>query len=240
MVMRKVILLFALMTGLYSLVFAEHEVWFSVGHERAFLMDTYMVFGEAVDTNTSSSGVNLSTYRFFGDNMGMFTHSSFLFPQRGWEWSDDGVYGLDFSDVSLNVQWGILLGIAFKYSVSTDDLHFYYGVGLNIFFSYLIAGVSGTAASGDIHSTSFGIGSDLGLKFDITDRFFIKLGSIINFDFLRFSSIDIYNGRVHIENITGRDREFFMLGVRPYIVGGVNLHWKTVNRRQRLETGKPK
>jgi len=161
----------------------------------------------------------------------MFAHSSFLFPQRGWEWSDDGVYGLDFSDATLNMQWGSLIGVAFRFSVLTDDLHFYTGVGLNIFFSWLIAGVPESTASADMFSSSFGIGTNLGLKFDITDRFFLKLGSIITFDFLRFSNIDVYDGRTHIGNVSSRDREFFMLGVRPYIAGGVNLHWRTVDGR---------
>ena len=66
--MRKAILFFALMAGLCSLVFADHEAWFSVGHERAFFMDTYKISGETVDTNISSIGVNLSAYRFFGGN----------------------------------------------------------------------------------------------------------------------------------------------------------------------------
>jgi len=240
--MRKAILIFMLTIGLCSLAFAEHETWLSIGHERAFFMDTYSISGETVDTNIFSSGANLSAYRFFGDTIGMFAHSSFLFPQKGWEWSDDGVHSLDLSDTSLNIQWGTLIGIAFRFSVFTDDLHFYTGAGFNIFFSWFFAGVDdpvlGSTFSGDMFSTSFGIGIDLGLKFDITDRFFVKLGSIVTFDFLRFSNFDIYDGKDHIENITGRDKEFFMFGVRPYIVGGVNLHWRTVDGRQRLATGR--
>jgi len=239
--MKKAILFLALTTVLCSFVFAEHEVWFSAGHERAFFVDTYRISGEMVDTQIVSSGANLSAYRFFGGNIGIFAHSAFLFPQNVLEFSDEGLYGIDLSQAALNMQCGSLIGIAFRFSTLTNDLHFYIGVGLNIFFASLWAAdpEPGSTLSADLFSTSFGIGTDIGLKFDITDRFFIKLGCIITFDFLRFYDMEVYDGRELIRNSSGRNEKFLMFGVRPYIAGGVNLHFRTADGRQRIVTGKP-
>ena len=235
--MKKVIMVFLFTIGISALVFPLHETWFSVGYEYGFSMDTYKYQGREIDTKTNSAGVNLSTYSFFTNNVGIFVHASFLFPKHSWVWNDGGISKVDFNNYAGNINIGFIIGLAYKIDF-TDDFKSYFGIGFNYLVSsstYAGRGIT----SYDRSAQSFGIAGDMGLKFDITDRCFLKLGSIFAFDFLRHTSIDTYTGASHTRSSSDWDKGYFMLSARPYIAAGINLYRGTGNNRFKLTTGKP-
>jgi len=185
--------------------------------------------------------MNLSTYRFIKDNTGIFVYGSLLFPQDSWVWDYNGVSRIDFKDYQMNAQIGILAGVAFKINF-TDDFKFYSGIGLNYFSTS--ANYPGTGnISYSIDSNDFGIGCDIGLKFDATDRFFLKFGSVLTFNFVRYTTFETYTGRSTTNSTLsafGWDQKFFMFNARPYISAGINLFWQADNDRLKLTTGKPR
>ncbi|MCL2381657.1 MAG: hypothetical protein FWC64_08715 [Treponema sp.] len=238
--MKKALLSFALTIGVCSMAFSLHETWFSVGHERAFLVETYRFHGNTIDTSTALRGVNASTYRFFTDRTGIFVHGSLLFPTSGWVWDNDGMSNIDFTLHAMNMQIGLIMGVAFRFDF-TDDFKSYLGIGLNYvtaIASYF--GQGGGNVSYDRFTRTLGIGADVGLKVDVTDRFFVRLGSIVTFDFAKHTSLDIFSGTERTSSHSGWNESFFMLGLRPYISLGINLFWiADENNRLRLATGKP-
>ena len=235
--MKKVLMFLVLATVVCSLVFTLHETWFSMGYEQAFFMDSNIIQGNTLDTNTVSRGVNLSTYRFLRDNIGIFVHGSFLFPKNSWVWDNNGITNIDFTDYGINMQLGFIIGFAYKINF-TNDFKSYFGIGINYLTDWAVyPGIGSTSYGRD--RNSFGISGDLGLKFDLTDRFFIKTGSILVFDFARYTTLETYSGRSHADTSSGWDKDFFMISARPYISAGINFYWRTENDRLRLTSGKP-
>jgi hypothetical protein len=83
--------------------------------------------------------------------------------------------------------------------------------------------------SASILGFNFGIGGDIGIKYDITHIVFINLGSVLTFDFASYTSL-----KSSVENTSGWSNNYFMFGLRPYICIGFNLYRESEN------LGKPK
>jgi len=229
---------FAFILGVSSFAFAIQETWFSLGYQQAFSVDTYKDDGVATETYTVSRGANISAYRFFTDNVGIFVHGSLLFPSSGWVFNNDGLSPVDFNGYAINNQIGLILGAAFKFDI-TDDFNSYFGIGLD--YLYASATYSGLGnVSYDRMQSSLGIGADAGVKVDLADRFFVKVGSTFTFDFARHTTLDTYNGVATGDSFSGWDKGFLMLGANPYLSVGINLFWTEDNGRFRLVTGKEK
>jgi hypothetical protein len=95
-------------------------------------------------------------------------------------------------------------------------------------YSQAVPGYSGTYTF-SIRSLNFGIGGDIGIKYDITDMFFLNIGSIITFDFASHTSVSSSFG-----NTSDWEKDYFSLGLRPYICIGFNIY------RNNDNLGKPK
>jgi len=237
--MKKSILFFALVFGVSSVTFAIEETWLSMGYQRAFYFDTYKNREADMDTYTISQGTNLSVYRFLADNVGIFVNASLLlFLTNRWEDKENGLSTIDLSGYALNSQTGLTTGIVFKADV-TDDFKAYFGIG----FDYLMTGVvypgSGNVSYSKL-TCDLGLGVDTGIKIDLTDRFFVRVGSTATCNFARYTELDTYHGRRKADGVSGWEQEFLMLSARPYISLGLNLFWAENNGRFRLTTGKEK
>jgi len=236
--MKKMFFLFFLFAVICSLSSALHETWFSAGYEQAFLMETQTdLLGYNIDKFTSSRGMNLSAYRFLHEDIGIFVHGTFLFPYESRTWDNKGIYNINLNDYLMNIQFGSTAGFAFKYDI-TGDFKFYGGIGLNYLMTWAVFPGEKTL-SYDIFSSSIGIGGDIGLKYDFTDRIFISTGCILTFDFARHTTADTYTGSSISASASEWDPDFFMFNARPYISLGLNFFWKNNNGNLRLTTGKP-
>jgi len=235
--MKKAVFIFVLLFGMCTLAFTQYEAWFSIGYEQGFFLDTYSNQITTIDTNTASEGINISGYRFLKDNIGLFVHGSFLSLKNICYMDNNGLSYIDFTDYGFNMQLGFLIGFAYKIEL-TNDFKIYFGIG----FSYLssLMGFPGVGnVSYENSTSSYGIGGDIGFKIDLTDRFFLRFGSILGFDFLRYSDLVTYTGAAATSSSSGFDNNFIMFCVRPYLSVGINLNRINDNGRLVLITGKP-
>jgi len=237
--MKKSMMFFALIFGVSSVAFSIEETWLSVGYQQAFFIDTYKDQGTAVETYTVSRGTNLSVYRFFTDNVGIFINSPLLlFPTSSWVLNDNGLSTIDLNDYAINSQTGLIAGVAFKTDL-TDDFKAYFGIGFDYLFTSAVYPGSGNVSYfKTMHS--LGLGTDAGVKVDLADKFFVRLGSTFTFDFARYTELETYNGVAVLNTASGWDKGFATLSAMPYISVGVNFFWTEDNGRFRLVTGKEK
>jgi hypothetical protein len=229
---KRVFLVFALITGISTMAFSLSESWSSFGFEYGNFFETASDGANTAKTYMASPGINLNVYSFWnGMDVGLFVHDIFAFPQRGTLEINGNKTYVDLSVYDFIMQVGIIIGPGFRYSIN-DNLKLQFGIGLS--FMELVGTYSqyipyyGTVSYSQL-SFNFGIGCDIGIKYDITDTFFLNIGSIITLDFASHSSISSSYG-----NASNLAKDYFMFGLRPYICIGFNMYRNTDN------LGKPK
>jgi hypothetical protein len=222
--MKKAVLFSILITGINLSVFSlTSESWLYFGFEYGNLFDSYSEQGDTVYSYMGSPGLNFGGYRFFnGKNNGVFAHGFFAVPVKGFKEIKNVSKDINFNDYDSPFQVGMIIGPGFRYNF-TEDFSFKGAVGVNLLMSWLdYPGYIPTY--GDVLYETFrcdgGIGGDIGLKGNITKTFFLNIGSIFTFDFLRFMIMDTsFNKRS-----MGRIKDFYMFGIRPYITVGFNIN----------------
>ncbi|MDR1838870.1 MAG: hypothetical protein LBQ93_04690 [Treponema sp.] len=229
--MKKALLFFVLTAGVNSsaLLFSEElrvaETWLFLGFEYGNFFESDLERGNKVESYTGSPGINLGSYCFWNEkNIGLFIHDIFAFPVTASEKTNGVTTKIDLANYDFLFQTGIIIGPGFRYDIN-EKLTLKYAVGLG----YLQTSVVYTEyiptygdASFSMLEWNFGIGGDVGVKFNITDTVFLTAGSIFTFDFARFISAETSFG----VSSSGWAEKFFMFGLRPYISIGVNLRWE--------------
>ncbi|GHV65353.1 hypothetical protein AGMMS49587_19470 [Spirochaetia bacterium] len=173
-----------------------------------------------------SPGMNVEGYSFRnGKNFGMFFHGSWTFPAVG--------------DDTQDFQTSWLIGPAFRVRF-TDKLTLQTGLGISANRLRERFEENGTEYFRSI--INFGIGADAGLKFDITDKFFIKGGVNAAWSFLGWTNVRENNR--HSRGCGERDRnimDIWTLTANPYISFGVNIYSprREIPRRHGRRLGKP-
>ena len=235
--MKQSILVFIITAGLSSLAFAQQQVWIAAGYEFGMFADGYVNQGQEIETVTSSRGMNIASYNFLPNRFGIFTRGSFLSPKSSWVWNDTGMSKIDFDNHSIDLDIGLIMGIAYRLDF-TDDFCSYFGLGVNwLWASAMYSGTGNISYSKE--TINIGIGGDIGLKVDVSDRFFLQLGSIITFDFARHTVIETYTGTSLSNTSRGLNEKYFMLSARPYFSAGLNFFWQSEDGRRKFISGKP-
>jgi hypothetical protein len=71
-----------------------------------------------------------------------------------------------------------------------------------------------------------GIGSDVGIKFDITDLIAISLGSTVSYSFASY----IIGSNTLVGDISGWAKNYSLVGVRPYVCLSLNRYHDSNNK----------
>jgi hypothetical protein len=185
------------------------------------------------DFYAGSFGINLSSYGFWNHekNIGIFTNMGLLLPYKNPLATN--TIGNDFNQV---VSGEFLMGPAFRYHIN-EELKLYYGFGINLSVFNFFNKVSDDDKFWD-QRLGIGIGGDVGLKYDIADKFYINIGTTLVYNFLNYrvaeSTSD--NWTTTRRDSAGWVNNFSMVGIRPYIAFGVNYFSETV----KVQWGKPK
>ena len=221
--MKKILFFLIIFLGLKVSVFAfTSEAWLRFGLEYGNFFGKFSDYinTDAKNSYTGSLGLNFGGYRFFDDaDLGVFVHGFFAVPLIN-------PANNNFSGYNFRFQTGLVFGFGFRHSLG-ERLTFKCAFGLNLLMSLLGYRDYSLLQGNILFETTLidiGIGGDIGLKFDITERFFLSAGSIVTFDSLRFkwarvSFIDLSEeGRA-----SGRVGGFTMVAVRPYITVGFNI-----------------
>jgi hypothetical protein len=217
-------------------LFADAEIWAYTGFEYGNGFEVASGGGYSAKTYMSSPGVSLSAYEFWnGKNIGLFVHTSYLFPQTGMTNLNGTVITGDLDDYDFLMQFGIIIGPGFRHSL-TEKVNLIYGAGLHFMETggrynrdlYVLGDVYC-----DLRAVTYGIGADFALKYDFNEVLFITLGSVFTLGFatritLSSSFLGNYSG---LETLIGG---YFLADFRPYICVGLNFY------RSAIKIGKPK
>jgi hypothetical protein len=229
--MKKSVWLVVLIFGAYASGFSfspsESSVSLGFGWGNAF--ESAKEGGKTVKTYMGSPGITLEAYQFWnGHNIGLFANVGFLFPVKMTSDVTGKKTDVDLSIYNLLFQENLIIGPGFRYRFN-DRFTLQAGLGLDILFNIASYSKSVYVGYGWIsnvtYSTFFlglGIGGDVGVKFDITDKVFLKLGSTISYDFAGYTSV-----RTNISAVGNRSEwasGYSLIDVRPYLCVGLNFY----------------
>jgi hypothetical protein len=227
--MKKLFLLLILTIGMNQAVFSLAENWFSFGFEYCNFFQSISNEGNTSKSYMRSPGVNINSYQFWNNmNIGIFVHDVFAFPKTIPPETFDIGIEIDVSgNYDFLMQVGIIIGPGFRHSFN-DKLKLLFGIG----FSFMETGASYSKYYPDSNTTlrfsllafNLGVGSDIGLKFDITNILYINIGSVLTFDFANYTIVDSSFGES-----ADWTKNYFAFGFRPYICIGFNFYSNTVN-----------
>jgi hypothetical protein len=227
--MKRFMVVLALILAANSAAFSQNvtESWSTVGANFAnnFQKDEYLG-----DFYAGSSGVNFSRYRFRNHNkIGSFYNMGILFP----------VTNNIENDFSPSMQVDFLFGVGFRNNIS-EKLILHYGVGFNFNFSSFTESAAIDRKNTD-YRQGFGIGGDIGLKYDITDIVYLNFGTALMYNFASYRVT-----RSTEDNWTTTRRDFSgwvnspsNFGIRPYLGFGFNLYYHRQTERN-IQWGTPK
>ncbi|MDR2662298.1 MAG: hypothetical protein LBC31_04800 [Treponema sp.] len=204
--MKKAAVFIGLLSGIGFFAFSQQqETWVSLGFEFGNYFEN---ISDSRNTYVGSPGMNLNFYSFgYQKKFGLFNRNSFLSPVIKTGESNDFTYGM---------QMAFVLGPAFRYAFNNNTT-LQTGLGVNVAGIYV--DYPEGAYTYPVNSMVFGLGGDLGVKFDLTDTIFINIGSAFSFNFFNAFSVESVPPAVRnwLDNYTA-------LEVKPYICIGINSY----------------
>jgi hypothetical protein len=205
-------------------VFAQQETWLSMGFEFGNSIEHY----DGETTYIGSPGFNVNTYGFLEKrDIGVFFHYGFLSSVVTAGKRDLADYGF---------QMDFITGPGFRYSFN-DNLKLQFGIGIN--WMVIAADYARDGKDYSRAVVNLGIGTDMGIKYDINDFFYISGGVTLSYLFHNYTSLyshetpanDIsINTRIIDETIKG----YGMFTAKPYLALGFNYY------QEKTVRGKPK
>jgi len=218
----------ALTIAVNSLLISQEEIfedgWLGLGANFGNYFQSDKHLG---DFYLGSPGINFSGYGFSDHRkkIGFFYNYALLFP---------GTNTLE-NNFDPIIQADFLLGPVFRHRL-TEKATMYYGLGFDFQLASFLARESTSIKSTDFR-LGLGIGGDVGLKYDITDVFYLNIGTVLTYNFASYriteSTTDNWRNTSH--DSSGWASKFSMFGIRPYIAFGVNFYGK----KNPLRWGKP-
>ena len=228
--MKKFVVVLALVLGVNSILFSLEEGWFATGTNFGNYFQNDANLGNFY---AGSFGINFSGYAFWNHekNIGLFFNYGLLLPYQN-PLAGNTIDG-NYNQV---VSGDFLLGPGFKYHLN-DKLTLHYGIGFNFtMFNFLDRTNDNVKSTDDRYG--FGIGGDIGLKFDITNIVYLNFGTTLTYNFANYrvaeSTTDNWTNTRR--DSSGWVNNFSMFGIRPYIAIGVNMFSESV----KTQWGKPK
>ncbi|MDR0722686.1 MAG: hypothetical protein LBF75_07870 [Treponema sp.] len=219
--MKKLLLGFVLIFGINAIAFSLEEGWISLGANWGNYFDRGSELGSVY---IGSPGINLSSYAFWNQkNIGMFVSCDFFFPV---------VENIENNYKPIG-QIDLMVGPGFKYAIN-EALKVYAGIGFDINWLSLMDRINEDEKTTDTRK-AFGIGGDIGLKYDLTDLFYINVGTTVTYNFAGYQLV-----RSTADNWTNTKTEtsrwihnYSLIGIKPYIAIGFNYY------QEKVHWGKP-
>ncbi|MDR2602528.1 MAG: porin family protein [Spirochaetaceae bacterium] len=227
--MKQTTFFVLLLAGVNAMAFSLQEIWLSTGFE----------FGNSIETSSDKGtayigapGFNLNGYSFSDKrNIGVFFHCSALFPV---------IVNGNENVEEYDVQSEFIIGPGFKYNI-TEKLKLQFGIGIDWIHNWAAynKNIDGDTVDFTKSAYNFGAGGDIGVKYDVTEFFYINGGVTLSYMFYnhtrvysskKTSNVEEIRTRIYDGNIKG----YSMLGIKPYICIGVNSY------QEKSVWGKPK
>jgi hypothetical protein len=213
--MKKIMIGILLVFGVCTTVFSLQENWSSLN----ISFGNYFESGQDMeDMYMGSLGMGLSLYSFFDKkNVGIFVNVGWHFPV-----THNLTNGYDPA-----IQFDLLLGPGFRYSFK-QNLKMHFGFGFNFRGFYLYKTESSQVKFSDSR-TIFGVGGDIGIRYDITNIINISVGTTLFYDFANNRRMESTadNWKTTVKDSDGWVRNYAMFGISPYIAIGFNYYGET-------------
>ena len=222
--MKKFLVLVVLASGLDAAVFSfsPSESSTGLGFGWGNFFEGASKGGDSATAHMSAPGITSNAYGFWNKgNVGIFSNIAFLLPNEGTLNINGTETTVDLSAYDVLFLFNASIGPGFRLPVN-EKLTVRFGVGLNYMqttgsYSRFIQGAGNVGFA--LLGFNFGIGGDVGAKFDITDVFFISIGSTFSYDFASHVSLNSSFG-----NTSGWASNYSMFGFRPYLCVGLNSY----------------
>jgi len=197
------------------------ELLIAAGFEYGFLWGGYSDGFERVKAHKTVVGLDVFLCSFRdGRAIGFFIRSFAGDASIG---TVNGVRP-EYSDY-IGEQFGLLLGPVFRHELN-EHLGLLCGIGPGIYETSQgytqYAPLSGRNEYFLNESFNIGIGADIMLKYAIKENLLLFFGCTVTLDFLRFFTLEARPSNPALA-ASGRVKDFFMLGIRPYIAIGCKL-----------------
>jgi len=213
--MKKTLLFAALILGICTSVFSQREAedWLSLGFSFGNVFESE---DKAKDLYMGLFGIDIDVYSFNNKkNIGLF-----------------GNFGYSFHVVNEDMnepitRYSFLIGPGFRHDIN-ESLKLYFGAGFNVqILNFNMAGNSQVN-----NRITMGIGGDIGIKYDFTDKVYFSIGSKLSFNFLnnRITETTTDNWTTRIIGSDEFVKDYAMLEIRPYIAFGINKYSYVINR----------
>ncbi len=195
--MKKSLFVFLVLIVLGTSAYAASEEWFSIGIESGNFFESV----SGIDSQVTAFGLEMSEYMFFNNMpVGIMMHGSFSLLQKLSGTAEGVKVSIDLSGSDLRMYVGLLAGLAYKHHF-TETLGLFAGLGFSFGMFTLIH------PNFSLGFYNYGIGGDVGVKYSITDSFFVDLGLLLNYDFKNKG----------INSSASTVKGYKMFGVRPYL-----------------------
>jgi hypothetical protein len=205
-------------------VFALTETWETIGFEWGNFFEDNPASG---NTFLSSPGFGGNVYSFKDRrDSGIFAHVSVLFPVFK---STDGNASrpeTDIANLDSAIQLGMIIGPGFRYHFNERlKLIFGFGFDLTERFAWLREHDGDTTTQEYINfSFNMGVGGDIGVKYDLTDKLFLSAGATISVDFLTWGVAEASSTAALKSRTTDWSDVKMSASIRPYIAIGFNTY----------------
>jgi hypothetical protein len=210
--LKKFMVFVVFSMGISSAAFSLSESSLALGFGWGQSFESISSGRQKIKTYLSAPGITCNNYGFWNKgNSGIFSSMGFFFPDKGTSSANGNETTADFSVYDILFQFNAVIGPGFRFAFS-KNLALQFGVGLN----YLQ-----TTASRKGHALfvfNLGFGGDIGIKYDITDSFFLRVGSALSYDLANHTAIYTSSG----DDTAGWIDGYSMIGVRPYLCIGIN------------------
>jgi len=217
--MKKMFLCVVFIVGVNAIGFSQSaELWFSAGGG----FGNYFMNGDEIENSyTGSAGINLSFYALFNREnkigIGLFFNYGIMFPVI------NNAGKLDDPSVQLDF---VLLGVGFGYDIN-DSLKLYFGIGPHLNALFLHNRGEDNSKRGD-YTVGFGIGGDLGIKYDFARFVCLNVGTTITYNFLGYNETGPRTNRgLKLKDTSDLIDRFSMVGIKPYIAVGFTIDTKS-------------
>jgi hypothetical protein len=233
---KKLLILLVLIVSIGPAAFSLSESSLGLGFGWGNFFERASSNGSTAKTYMSSPGIAFNGYSFWNKkNIGLFTNMAFLFPSKSTIDINGVKTNADLSFYDILFQFNAMIGPGFRINIR-ENFILQLGVGLN--YMQTTGSYTGYVAGNKIGygllAYNLGLGGDIGIKYDITDAFFISAGSTVSYDFACHTAVFS-----SYENTSGWAGNYSMLGIRPYLCIGMNF-WAGEPGFFKTRIGKPR
>ncbi|MDC7233112.1 MAG: hypothetical protein PQJ58_07755 [Spirochaetales bacterium] len=180
----KKFLLIIFLFSITTLMYSEDTHNISVGIDFPLLSETVRSDGMTQSSTLTGWGISFSGYSFWNDmNVGLMSSGSIDFPQK----VKDDLGNIAYTDMfDFNMMLNLLFGAGFR-SNPDKNIQFYGGAGIH-FMSYN-AFIDTYAYFYSLEAYNLGLGVDLNGKIDLSESFYLLLGTSLFYDFFNTTKV---------------------------------------------------